>query len=118
MLRDLTEHDDVCFTVEAMPEDVPIEGNASAINDETDAATEAWIRKQLDAGNVWAWATITVRARWNGFEGQDVLGCCSYESEKAFREPGGYFDDMCRTALAALNDELAHIDDELEALRG
>ena len=117
MLRALTEDDDVCFTVEAMPEDVPIEGNACAIDDDTDAATEQWIREQLDSGNIFAWATIVVRARWLGFQGMDVLGCCSYESEAGFMACP-YYQDMKRTALSALNDELARIDDELGALRG
>lgn len=116
MLRALNEGDDVFFTIEAIPEEIPIRGNASAIDEVTDAACERWILEQLEAGNLWAWATVIVRARWNGFEGRDVLGCCSYESEEAFIE-GGYFEDMKRVALDDLNCQIAHMDDEIEALR-
>src|SRR5438876_910237 len=102
MVRALTERE-VEFLLECQPEEASIEGNCSAIDDETDAETEQWIRAGLDRGNEWAWCYVMVRARWNGFEGWDSLGCCSYLSERDFRD-GGYYEDMRRAALAHLNE--------------
>lgn len=113
--RKLTEAD-VTFTIECEHEEEPIEGNASAIDPETDAETCKWIRDQLDRGNEWAWCSVKVTAKLKTastlveLEGADYLGCCSYKSEEDFRQPGGYFDDMKHEALADLQrqiDELA-----------
>ena len=106
MVRPLTA-DEVEFAIEVHPEDAPIAGNCSAIDAETDSATEAWITDQLEQGNAWAWCCVRVVARWEGFEGDDWLGCCSYESEATFCEPGGYFGDMLARALEALNETVA-----------
>jgi hypothetical protein len=70
------------------PEQVQIEGNASAIDPDTDRETYEWIRKELDAGNEWAWCTLVVRATYEDVPslggasvcGFSYLGCCSYES--------------------------------------
>lgn len=113
-LRELTETE-VEFILECEPESAPIEGNASAIDDETDRETAAWIRDQLDAGNEWAWCAVTVTARWKGFTGCDHLGCCSYRSRKDF-EQGGYYEDMKAQALADLNDQVAYCSSQLEEL--
>src|SRR5262249_20207174 len=63
----------------------------------------SWIREQLESGNEWAWFCARVVARWNGFEGDDYLGCCSYASGEEFCRPGGYYDDMKARALEDLN---------------
>jgi len=115
MVRKLTA-DEVEFSLECHPEDIPIEGNASAIDEETDAETEGWIRDQLEAGNEWAWCRVRVVARWDGFEGDDWLGGCSYRSEADFRQPGGYFDDMKAIALDQLNQVIAQTANTLEQL--
>lgn len=94
------------ITIECEPEHVPIGGNASAIDEETDRENEAAIREQLRAGNAWAWCTVVVRAEYLGIEGTDVLGCCSYASEADFKQ-GGYYDDMVRHALNELAEKLA-----------
>ncbi len=105
-MRELTEAD-VEFTLECLPEDQTIKGNCSAIDDETDAATEDWIESQLESGNEWAWCCAKVTAKWNGFEGTDYLGGCSYKSEADFRSPGGYFDDMKTQSLEDLNKQVS-----------
>ena len=104
MVRELTA-DEVEFDIELLPEDASIEGNACA----HDGCEEchAWSRDQLDRGNEWAWCTVRVVAKWEGYEGDDYLSCCSYESEKAFKTPGGYFDDMKAEALKDLNNVIA-----------
>jgi hypothetical protein len=114
MVRDLTA-DEVEFVLECRPEYAAIEGNASAIDDETDAASGVWIRDQLCNGNQWAWCSVCVIARWHSFQGMDTLGCCSYESEEAFKN-GGYYEDVKAQALADLNEQIAAAAKELEEL--
>jgi hypothetical protein len=101
MLRELTA-DDVEFFIEVRPEETIISGNCSAIDPETDAATEAWVLGQLEQGNDWAWCRVAVKARWRCFEGYDTLGCCSHEGEEQFKK-GGYFESMKEVALDELN---------------
>lgn len=114
-MRRLRENE-VKFIIECRHEHIPIEGNCSAIDPETDATAEQWITDQLLAGNQWAWCHIVVRARWKDFEGVDSLGCCSYESEKDFCQPGGYYDDMKSEALADLNANIERAAEQLEEL--
>jgi hypothetical protein len=109
-MRTLTESD-VEFELRCEPEDIPVRGNAMASgDDEADRELEDEILARLDRGDDWAWCTVIVRARWIApdgevFYGEDVLGCCSYADEAEFKAPGGYFDDMRRTALAELNEQ-------------
>ena len=114
-MRQLTA-DEVEFVLECHPEHVQIRGNCSAIDPVTDAATEIWIREQLRSGNEWSWCTVVVRARWKDFEGYDSLGCCSYKSEESFKQPGGYYDDMRRAALADLNANIERTAEQLDEL--
>ncbi len=88
------------FTFEVLchPEDMPYKGHCSAIDPETDAATETWIRKELSNGNMWAWCMVEVRATKDDITGVDYLGACSYWSEKQFRRCG-YYPDMQRAAI-------------------
>lgn len=97
-------------------DDVDPEGNASAIDEETDARILADIRRRLADGDVWAWASVEVRASFAGFSASDFLGGCSYESEEDFRTPGGYFDDMREIALRALAEEVKGARDVLAEL--
>lgn len=89
------------------PEQIPFEGNASAIGPEEDAETNHWIRDQLERGNDWAWCHVEVTASYDGLTGHAGLGACSYESEKAFRVPGGYYDDL---VIEALDDLWAQLE--------
>lgn len=115
-MRTLTRAD-VTITVYAEVDELPIEGNAMASGDnEADREAEQWIRDQLDQGNIWAWAAVTVTVAWEGFEASDHLGACSYKSEEDFREPGGYFDQMVNEALDELNDRVAKAHAAMEAL--
>ena len=94
------------YRIEIEPEMAPWVGSCSAIDAETDAAAETWIRDQIDAGNEWAWCSVTVVARWGDVEGEDHLGCCSYDNEEQFKQPGGYYDDMRQEAYRVLEDRL------------
>lgn len=115
MPRKLTA-DEVEFSLDVRAETIPYEGNCSAIDPDTDAATAAWIREQLEQGNVWAWCQVRVTASWNGFEGHDFICCCSYESEEDFKA-GPYYEDMKAVALEELNEAVARTADLLDALK-
>ena len=94
---------EINYRIEVEPEHEPVRGNALASGDDAaDREYEDEILARLDAGDVWAWAAVTVIAEVDGFEGRDRLGCCSYASEAHFRSPGGYFDDMKIAARDAL----------------
>lgn len=77
---------------EIPPEDMLISGEPDYA--ELDAREVERVRREVDAGNIWAWASVTVVASIGGFEGTDYLGCCSYESAEDFTANGGYWDDM------------------------
>lgn len=104
--------DDVEFSIECLPEDAPIKGNCSAIDPETDARTEAWIKRELESGNQWAWCTVRVVGTYEGLEADDYLGGCSYADEADFKN-GGYYDDMRQTVLDALNENLERLEARL-----
>ena len=93
-------------TVECLPEDVSVRGNAVCSGDEEyDKAVEDKIIADLEF-NPWAWCVVKVTATAEdlpGFEGCDYLGGCSYSSEAEFRA-GGYFDDMKTEAIAELKE--------------
>lgn len=100
--------DDIQIELIAEMEDIPVRGNASySSDDELNKQCEDKIIKRLDNGDVWAWAYVRITARWNGLEGSDSLGCCSYESEKDFISCDGYYPDMVSNAIY---DLLKHID--------
>lgn len=99
-------------------EETPVEGNACACGEPD--CDDAHIKPIIDAvnhGDTWAWCSVKVSATYGGFEGVDYLGGCSYASEKDFRTPGGYFDDMVNEALRDLADKLDDAETALEGLR-
>ena len=99
--------DDVTVTLECLPEDVPVRGNAMASGDpDVNRETEEWIFSELSAGNDWAWACAKVTVRWGEFTGDDYLGACSYRNEADF-VADGYYSDMVASALDDLNQTMA-----------
>jgi hypothetical protein len=99
---------EVTYTVEAIEDDTPVRGNALASGDPADdKAVEDEILARLACGDVWAWATVTVRAEIGGFTGTDSLGCCSYEDEADFKADSSNFADLKSEALADLQERLA-----------
>lgn len=106
-LRNLTVNE-VTFTIEANEEYAPIRGNIIDSGDpEYDLKVENEVFDQVNCGNVWAWCGVKVVAHWNGFQGVDTLGCCSYASQRDFVENSGYYEGMKGIALANLNEEIA-----------
>lgn len=111
--RNLTENE-VHFSIHITPEDMEVRGNAQASGDDTlDKEAEDAILSDLEAGNLWAWCHVEVRAEYGPFKGSDYLGGCSYKSEADFKADGGYYQVMKRAALAALNAEIEYYDTEI-----
>lgn len=103
--------ENVDFEVECLPEHIDFVGNCSAIDDETDAENEDYIREQLENGNEWAWCTVKVTAKFKDSEGTDYLCGCSYKNQADFTEPGGYYDDMKQSAYNDLISQLEQLAD-------
>lgn len=117
MIRDLRE-DEVTFEVTAEQDDLSVRGNALASgDDDEDRKCEDEILRRLDQGDVWAWASVRVTARWNGYEGHNYLGACCYRDEEDFITCGDYYEDMKREALRDLNETLRANAEKLEALK-
>lgn len=116
-LRKLTKQD-VEFTIEVEEEYSPVRGNLIDSGDsEYDIQVENEILDRLNSGDVWAWCSVKVTAYWNGLEGADYLGGCSYDLESDFIKNSGYYDDMCNVALAELNKQVESLNNLIDQLR-
>lgn len=94
------------YDLSAIAEVTDFVGNCMASGDDAfDKECEDSIRADLEAGNIWAWASIKVSARIGCIEGTNYLGMCSYKSEDDFRKDG-YYLDMKGEALSDLRTEL------------
>ena len=109
----------VTYEVTAEPDDIEVRGNAMASgNDEFDRRVENEILERCAGGDVWAWASVKVTARYDDIdsvEGVDYLGGCSYADEDDFKQAGGYYDDMKKIARDDLFAQLEAIHDTLTA---
>lgn len=115
-LREL-KMEEVEFTLETLEEDIPVRGNAIASDDEDyDREIEDAILARLEDGDIWAWCCVKVTAKWNGFEGDDYLGACSYANEEEFIRLSGYYDDMKERALDDLNATIEYYARRIEEL--
>ncbi len=114
-LRELTL-DEVEVSLETARDEHGPEGCFDGGDDGKDEEMVREIRERMARGDVWAWCVVTVKARWNGFSGSDVLGGCSYKDEADFREEGGYYEDMVAEALDDLNKSVAHYYDRIVPL--
>jgi hypothetical protein len=98
---------DVEFRILAEQDAAEVRGNALASGDDAeDKAAEDEILARLDRGDVWAWASVTVEARYHGLVGRDYLGCCNYASEKDFVRCGDCYEDMKARALEELQSQI------------
>lgn len=96
----------VTFTLEVHTEDLPVRGNVVASgNKEVDKEYEDKIITRIDAGDVWAWCIVVVKATieldGQKFQGYDTLGACSYDSEEDFKVDG-YYEDLKNGAVEHL----------------
>lgn len=74
------------------------------------------IRRRIEAGDVWGWCEVTVRASIGSVYGESCLCACSYESEEDFRQDA-YFEDLKKEALAELNRKVQEFLEILEPFR-
>lgn len=100
------------YGIEVSMEETPVRGNAM-FSDDADYVrkVENDIIESLSRGNVWAWASVKVTARYPGIPqvtGVDYLGCCSYESQEDF-EKDFYYEDMLDNARNDLFTQLESI---------
>lgn len=108
--------DEVAFFLKVEEEETPLEGNVLSSGYETvDKRAEVIVQEALNAGNIWAWCLVTIVAHWNGFEGKDTLGCCSYKNEEEFKQDE-YYADMKQSALDDLNRVIADTAERLKPL--
>lgn len=106
-IRDLRA-DEVSFKLDVGPEQF------SRIEDHFDESLWESIKKDFES-NVWAFADVSVTARWNGIENTTWLGCVSCSGEKEFRESAEYAD-LCQSALDTLNLSVKEFRAKLAAL--
>jgi len=84
--------DEVKFHYSIQQDDMPYVGNISASgDDEHDKEAEDEIEQRLDAGDVLAWFTIVVEARWWSpinelHQGTAVMGGCNYAPNTPLEE--------------------------------
>ena len=109
--KNLTKSD-VTILVDAVPDDIPVRGNACVSgDDEFDHQVEDEILQRLERDDVWAWACVSVTVCWESQEATEYLGCCCYQDEEQFQR-SGYMADMIDTALDSINtrcSELFHL---------
>jgi len=107
----------VTYELDVRQEVCPVRGNAMCSGDESfDREVEDGIIERLNNGDIWAWASVHVIARYEGVpdvHGDDYLGCCSYADEADFTRPGDYYDDM---KCVAREDLKAKLEKALRAL--
>jgi hypothetical protein len=121
-LKESLEERMIKYTVRADFDSTPISGNASASGDKDyDKKVEDQIKKRFNAGNPWAWASVTVRAivtiDGRVYTGEDHLGCVTAYNEQDFIQNGGYYKDMCEAAKQALLADLNARVESAEAIR-
>jgi len=96
----------VSYRIFAEQDDLPVRGNAMCSGDDDfDRQVEDAILARLDDGDVWAWASVKVEARYEGVDtfndedivGVDYLGACNYKDEEDFKRCP-YYEDMCSEA--------------------
>jgi hypothetical protein len=126
-VKKLTEKD-VTFEIHVEQDNIPVRRNAMDSGDPSfDRQVEDDILGRLDEGDIWAWAYVTVIARWKAplvssvrqktFEGRASLSACSYEDEADFKRKSGYYDDMKKQALDDLNANIVELNDMLRSLK-
>jgi hypothetical protein len=102
----------VTYSLAVEVDGTPLEGNVLACGDEAeDLAAEHEVARRLMAGDVWAWACVTVEAHYPGlpFVGRSILGGCNYAGESDFTQEGGYYTDMKAEALSDLQEQAERV---------
>jgi hypothetical protein len=107
---------DVDFTIDCLPEYIPVRGYALASGDPIfDKKVEDKILADLE-WNEWAWCCIRVTASWGKFTGMDHLGTCCYLSKQDFIDCDDYYLDMKACALNNLNKNIQDYAEQIASL--
>jgi hypothetical protein len=97
--------EDVTFDVTITRDEIPVRGNASAIDDTTDNEIASEIEARLNSGDDTAWCVVTVTVTAGEFEGRDSMGAVcipvGVDSDDYAQAEG-----MFETALADLNNAI------------
>ena len=94
------------ISIDVEMDDIPVRGNVLASGDKAkDKAAEDEILRRLDAGDVWAWCFVRVKAKLGPFEGFDSLGSFSYRDEEDFMRDD-YYRGMVKLAVEDLEEEM------------
>ena len=96
----------VSYEVTIEPEDMDFHGNCSAWDPETDRKAEQWIEDELARGNGYAWCWVKVVARFEGYEGEDSCGGCSYSSRASLDQD--LIPEMKEEARAVLRNAIEY----------
>lgn len=110
--------EDVQWSIECLPEDLPVRGNAQASGDSaSDKECEDYILRELAFGNCWAWCTIRVTCKWKAWYGVAYLGGVSVQDEGDFTFGNSdYYEQLQYEALEDLNGSLQRAAAELGEL--
>jgi hypothetical protein len=105
---------DAEFEVIACPEQDEPDSFLASGDDDKDAKTVAEILERANAGDVWAWCVVEVRASVDlglvCLTGEDVLSACSYQDEEDFKRDA-YYLNMLAEACKELAQKLAQLKD-------
>jgi frataxin-like iron-binding protein CyaY len=63
------------------------------------------VADDYNSGNFYSWFCAKITVKYRGYDATDYLGCCSYKSEKDFKE-GGYYIDMVDTCIQEINRDI------------
>lgn len=100
--------------IEAIPEDMPVRGNAIVSGDDAyDKEVEDKILADLE-WNQWVWCVVKVTVSYADISESEYLGGCSYKDESEFKE-GGYYDDMVASCEERLANRLIGIHNFVES---
>jgi hypothetical protein len=96
---------EVEWSIEVEPESMPVEDMFG----EEDRESLDKIYAEMDAGNVWAWAAVSVKGRWKGLESSRYIGGCSYKDQQDFIDNSGYYEDLKEEVRSDLQEAAAAI---------
>jgi hypothetical protein len=99
---------DIKIELFAEVDDSPIESSFASGDENLDRLTIEAINKELQMGNIWAWALVEVRGTYKGLSASDYLGACSYKNEDEFKADA-YYEDMCKNVLDEINSQVKDI---------
>ena len=108
---------EVEYSVHLQESDVPIDGNASAVNEEYDKEVATEIRRRLQSGDVRAWCDVTVTATWNGEVGRASLCACNLSPDAGSEDELVDDYELKAEAMDRLRSEICARLNRAEALK-